>query len=99
MTLLNVTVPASPVALGAFAAGGAVNDISLGINNTYVFAATSALAAGLQIVSIETPSAPVLVGSLNLTAIQYGVAYNAAQNRAYVAGENNTEEVTSVAPQ
>lgn len=99
LVLVNITAPAAPTLISTFAAGGSVNDIVFGNSNKYIFAATSAASAEFKVINVEAPSSPALVGSASPGGVLNGVAYHSSQDRAYVVGSNNNEEVTSLAPQ
>ncbi len=98
---INVTTPSSPVLLGSLDTGGTVNDISLGNNSTLCFIADSNNAAEFQIVDIANLSLPTLLASVNTIGTNnlFGVAYDAAADRAYVVGGPNSQEFFIFAPQ
>lgn len=95
---INVTTPATPATLGTFAAGGDINDISLGNSNTYAFLATSNAAADFRVLNISTPASIVSVGTLNMSATQNGIDYNATLDRAAIVGQSTTAEFAILKP-
>jgi hypothetical protein len=97
--LFDVSTPSSPVVLGSYNDfGDDIQDISLGNNNNYAFLVSDADSAEFQVIDISTPSVPVIVGSLNLNGDLNGIAYSADLDRVFAAGENDTEELTVIAP-
>ena len=97
--IFNVANPVSPALSGSFNAGGAVNDISLGVANTYAFLATSSATAEFRVVDISNSAAPVNVGLFNSPDILRGIVYDEIKDRAYAVGNADAEEFTAMAPQ
>lgn len=91
--VLSTASPLAPVLLGSLNVGGTVNDISLtfGSGNTFVFVATAAAAAELQVVAVSVPATPTLVGSYNAPGILNGIAYDGTADRAYAVGADAVE--------
>ncbi len=99
--IFDVSTPTNPVQAGLYTAGGNVNDISLGNNDTYAFLATGVNSAEFQVIDISNLSSPSLLGSYNISGNNAlnGIAYSAVKDRAYAVGVSNTEEVVVIAPQ
>ena len=96
--LVNISTPTTPSQTGVYAAGGAVNDLSLGNNNTYAFLATSNTASELQVLDISNPASPSLVGIYNDTGNYNVIAYDGSSDRVYAATSITTGEVRVIAP-
>ena len=99
--VLDVSNPASPMALGLYNASDAIRDIALGANNRIVFLATDADAAELQILDISSLSSPVFIGSFNVSGNNdlNGVAYHIGNDRVVAAGDHDSQEFIIVRPQ
>jgi hypothetical protein len=95
---VSVSTPSAPTSSGTYASGGAVNDVSLGNANNYVFSATNNPVAEFQVVDISTFSTPALFGSVDYTNNINGVAYSSFNDRAYAATEANAQELSGFKP-
>lgn len=96
--LYNSTNPLSISLISTYSAGGAVNDLSLGNSNQYIFMATSNSAREFQVVNITTEASPVLLGSLNLSGNLNGLEYDAADDRVYTGGSSANPEFLILRP-
>jgi prepilin-type N-terminal cleavage/methylation domain-containing protein len=96
--VVNVTNPALPTQTGSANIGGAINDISMGNNNTYVFMATANATAELSVYNISNPASPTLVGVFNAAGTYNGVAYDSVSDRAYAMASINSSEFNVIAP-
>lgn len=99
--VISVATPSAPAVVGTYTAAGAVNDLSLGNDNKYVFMGTSANSSEFEVIDISTPASPTQVGFFNLTPNNQllGIAYHASKDRAFAVGDQNGSEVVVMAPQ
>ncbi len=98
--ILSGDTPSSPVELSVYSATSSINDLSIGNNGAYVFAATDANDGELLILDISTLTSPTFVGSYETnTGDLNGVAYDTTLDRVFAAGENNSEEFIIFEPQ
>lgn len=96
---IDISTPASPQLLDFFPVSGQINDISLNVDGTLAFLATSYASAEFQVVDISFPGGIGLYGSLNLSANLSGVAYNSIHDRAIGASASTAAEIAIFAPQ
>jgi len=99
MLIFNVSSPAHPNLLGTFDAGGDINDISIGKDNTYAFLATNNTSKELQIIDISSLSSPNIIGLLDLSSSLNGIAYHPDKDRVFAVSSSNSEEFVIIAPQ
>lgn len=85
LRILDVSNPRSPVPLGRFDAGGAVNDIY--VRDYLAFLATANSNTEFQAVNIDSLQNPALHSSLNFPQVATGVAYR--NNVVYVSVRSN----------
>ncbi len=98
MHLLNVANPASPSLVSTYSAGGNITGISMGLNNTYVYLATSNTNSDFQVVTISTPASPALIGSLNTTQNVFDLAFNSTYAIIGVIGSTDAAEFFTIRP-
>lgn len=94
----DVTNPAAPIQLSTYNAGGAVNDISLGYQNKTVFLATANFVRELQVVDINTLSAPDLGGGFKTSGTLNGIFYDPIQDLAFCSSSDINNELIIVQP-
>ena len=96
--IFDVSNPAAPVLRGQFVAGGSVNDVTVGKDNTLAFLATSSATKELQVVNITDTSNPSLVSSIDMIGNLNGVAYKSDGDFVIAVGSNNKEEYCVISP-
>lgn len=97
---LSVSNPIVPTLLDSITfPGGAVHDITLGYENSFIFAATSHGTGELKVIDALDLGSLALVGEENTSATLFGIAYDPSRDRAYAAGGANTQEVIVFTPQ
>ncbi len=90
LQVINVSNPASPVFLGSLTVGYPNSIVKVKVQNSTVYAASSA--GGLQVINVSTPSSPVLVSTLappgvsGASTIGVAVSGTHAYLANYVAG-------------
>ncbi len=98
MHVVNVANPASPSLVSTYAAGGNISGMSMGLNNTYVYLATSNTNSEFQVVNITTPASPSLIGSLNTTQNVFDVAFNSTYAIVGIVGSTDAAEFFTIRP-
>jgi len=100
VAIFDVSTLNSPILSGTYNGfSEAINDISLGNDNNYAFLASNADNAEFQVIDISTPANPASIGFLDISGDLNGVAYHGDKDRAFAVGENNSKELTVIAPQ
>lgn len=97
--IFDVSVPSNPVLTSTYPVGGAVNDLSMGYDNTYVFIASNSPSKEFLVLNVEDLLNITEVGTADLVSAVNGVVYDPNNNRAYMAGSGNDEEFMIIAPQ
>jgi Tfp pilus assembly protein PilV len=99
LDVISVSTPASPTLTGTYSgAAGGFNDVSYSPSKNYVFVASANAAAEFRVINITTPSAPVSLGLVNLSATLNGVFYSSAKDRAFCASQNTAAELIIMQP-
>lgn len=98
---INASNPASPSQISLYNGSDDVRDTALGNSNEYLFIATDANSAELQILDISNISAPVLLGSYDTSGNNdlNGVVYASSFDRVFAVGDSNSEEFIILSPQ
>ena len=94
---IDISTPTSPSLLGTYFALDDVRDVTIG--GDYAFLATDRNDPEFQVIDISTPASPTLFGSLNISNDLNGITYSEDHDRAYAAGDDNSSELWTFAPQ
>ncbi|MBI4256962.1 hypothetical protein HY626_02825 [Candidatus Uhrbacteria bacterium] len=86
--VIDVTDPSAPAVVGSLEIGADVNDIA--VVGTVAYLATTANAAELQVVSLATVTAPILIGTLNLSGNSDAETLTAAGSNLYLGRASNS---------
>ncbi len=98
MNIVNTTTSTIPALLGTYAAGGTVNDVFIGNENTYAFLATGSGTNEFQVITITTSTSPVLVGGFNAGGTLNGIVWDVSTDYAYGASADNANEFSVFSP-
>lgn len=90
---INVSNPLVPNELDVHYITALVNDVTLGVSDTYLFVASNFATGEFQILDIADSSNITPIGSLNLAGGLNGVAYDSTLDIVVGAGQDNSEEV------
>lgn len=97
--VIDASNPASPVLIGsALDIGSNVQDMAMGVGDSYIFIASNTAATPTFIVDVITPAAPIILGSVVQSADTKGIAWDYDLNRAFTAGTADTAEFASIKP-
>lgn len=99
LDVVSIATPSTPTLTTTYATGGSVQDVDMGVSNTYLFMATSNNAGEFQILDITNLPTLTLVTSFDMPATLNGVAYSSDYDSAIVVSTGNSEEIQSVIPQ
>lgn len=95
---VSVSNPLVPSELDVHYVTAPVNDVALGVGDTYLFVATNFATGEFQVFDITDPSNITPAGSLNLAGGLNGVAYDSTLDIVVGAGQDNNEEVYVFSP-
>jgi arylsulfatase A-like enzyme len=88
--ILSIINPASPVAIGSYEVGGAVNDIVSG--GDYVYLATTNSTKELTVLNIVTPNNPTQVSSFDIPVNGGANGIAASGDKVYLVTNNNASQ-------
>ncbi len=96
--ILDDTTHGSPVWRGSTGLGGVINDITFdGSGLSLIFAATSFSTREFEVVNVYDPTAPVLIGYVNITGSSAnGVAYDPVLDQVVMACTDNSSELITI---
>ena len=98
VSIVDVSTPTLPQLKSTYNAGGSVQDMVLGNAGKYLFFVTSNPAMALQVLNVEDPTHPSLVGVYNHVNKLHGLAYQESQDRVYAVGESYDSEFLVIGP-
>lgn len=96
--IIDTSTPSSPTQTSTFSASSFVSDLAIFHKNRYLLAATGDNNNELKAIDISTLASPSLLGSMSGGDDLNGVAYSLDQDRAYVVGDDNSQEFIVAGP-
>lgn len=86
--IFDISLPTSPVFLGSYDAGGAVNQVS--VSGSFAYLATTLNNAELIVLNISNPLSPSLASTINLSGTTDALSIFTSGNYAYIGRASST---------
>lgn len=95
--IISLATPSTPTSVGGpLDLGSAVNDLTMGVGDIYLFAATST--DGVVVTDVSTLTAPTVLQNISTSGRNTGIIWVFDLNRAVVTGTATTEEIQCIQP-